>query len=655
MKKRLIASLVVAALALTACSTGKSGTNGGNSNFKTDSLTVSEDFDLQKLDYTVTDKNSDHEFVFNLVDTLLENDRLGNLIPSLATEWKANDDKTVWTFKLRDGVKWYTNTGEEYPKALTSEDFVTGLRHGADFKSNMSWLLEGLIKGYKEYCASKKTDEDWAKVGIKTPDEKTVVYELTRTVPYFETMVTYGVFSPVKKEFLESKGEGCKLGAPDPKKCDFGKATPDSILYNGCFLLSKYQAKSEAELVQNANYWDKKNVHLKSVKYIYSDGSDMYSGIKNFEAGTTATASLVAAWKDYDVYLEKYKKYAFLSMPNASAFGVIFNMNRKSFKQTKYANDETLRKNTREAVLNENFRKALRSAFDAVAWLGSNAPEVVAKAQIRNINNFPDAGTTKEGTYFELVEKAFTELNGKRVNLKDGQYPWLNKEEAMKYIEKAKAEGVKFPVHLDLPVAETRKDLVNKANSIAQSVKENTDGNILVEPVLMDRETLTNVAFQLSDPAKADYDISTFSGWGPDYADPKSFCDIFNGVDGTYLKNMGLQPGDKDKEIKDKIGMSEYTKMVQEADKITKDMDARYKSYAKCDAFLLQKAFFLPNSQQTRGLAISRVKPFTRYYAPYGKNVNCWKGLELQNKMVTAEEFAKAQDAWEKARAASKK
>ena len=160
MKKRLIASLVVAALALTACSTGKSGTNGGNSNFKTDSLTVSEDFDLQKLDYTVTDKNPDHEFVSNLVDTLLENDRLGNLIPSLATEWKANDDKTVWTFKLRDGVKWYTNTGEEYPKALTSEDFVTGLRHGADFKSNMSWLLEGLIKGYKEYCASKKTDED---------------------------------------------------------------------------------------------------------------------------------------------------------------------------------------------------------------------------------------------------------------------------------------------------------------------------------------------------------------------------------------------------------------------------------------------------------------------------------------------------------------
>src|SRR6201994_2265163 len=34
-------------------------------------------------------------------------DRPGKLIPGLATEWKGNDaDKTLWTFKLRDGVKF---------------------------------------------------------------------------------------------------------------------------------------------------------------------------------------------------------------------------------------------------------------------------------------------------------------------------------------------------------------------------------------------------------------------------------------------------------------------------------------------------------------------------------------------------------------------
>lgn len=656
--KKLLASLMVVTLALTACSTtGGSKNDGGssNSNFKTDSLTYSRDFDLQRLDYVVSDKNSDAEFTGNLINTLLENDRLGKLSPSLAKEWSSNDEKTVWTFKLREGVKWYTNTGEEYPKEVLAEDFVTSLRHSAEFKSNMSWILQGLIKGYAEYCDSKLTDADWAKVGIKTPDKYTVIYELEKPAPYFDTMASYLIFAPIQKDFLESKGEGCKLGSPDPKKCDFGTSTVDSILYCGPYLLAKHQAKSEIEMVKNDNYWDKDNVFMKTIKVVYSDGSDQYEQVRGYEAGIYPQVSLMATWKDFDVYLEKYKKYAYLSDPNASAFGTIFNMNRKSFKHTNYAQDETLRKNTREAVLNENFRKAYRAAFDAVAWLGSNAPEVVAKNQIRNINNFPDAGTGKNGTYFELVEKAYEELTGKHVKLKDGQYPWLNKEEALKYIEAAKKDGIVFPIHLDIPVANQRKDLINKANSIAQSVKENTDGQILVEPVLMDRDTLTNVAFQLATPEDADYDISTFSGWGPDYADPKSFCDIFSCKTGTYLKNMGLGEADKDQEIKEKLGMVEYTKMIEEADKITGDMNARYEAYAKADAFLIEKAFFLPNSQQTRGLVASKAVPYSRVYSPYGISSVSWKGYKLQQTPVTAEEHMKAYEEWEKARSESAK
>src|SRR6266704_2353801 len=35
-------------------------------------------------------------------------DRPGKLIPGLATEWTVNDaDKTLWTFKLRPGVKFH--------------------------------------------------------------------------------------------------------------------------------------------------------------------------------------------------------------------------------------------------------------------------------------------------------------------------------------------------------------------------------------------------------------------------------------------------------------------------------------------------------------------------------------------------------------------
>ena len=225
----------------------------------------------------------------------------------------------------------------------------------------------------------------------------------------------------------------------------------------------------------------------------------------------------------------------------------------------------------------------------------------------------------------------------------------------MKYIEAAKKDGIVFPIHLDIPVADTRKDLVNKANSIAQSVKENTDGQIIVEPVLMDRDTLSNVAFQLGTPEEADYDISTFSGWGPDYADPKSFCDTYSAKTGNYLKNMGLGEGDKDMEIKKQVGMLEYTKLIEEADKIVADKDARYEAYAKADAFLIDKVFYLPNSQQTRGLVVSKYVPYQRVFSPYGISNVSWKGAKLQQSPVTAEEHMKAFEEWSKERSEAAK
>ena len=44
-----------------------------------------------------------------------------SLSPGLATEWTPNDDGTVWTFKLREGVKWHDGA------AFTSADVVASM------------------------------------------------------------------------------------------------------------------------------------------------------------------------------------------------------------------------------------------------------------------------------------------------------------------------------------------------------------------------------------------------------------------------------------------------------------------------------------------------------------------------------------------------
>ena len=56
--------------------------------------------------------------ISNVIDGLIETDRFGSFVPSLAESWEHNADYSVWTFHLRDGLKW--SDGSD----LTAEDFV---------------------------------------------------------------------------------------------------------------------------------------------------------------------------------------------------------------------------------------------------------------------------------------------------------------------------------------------------------------------------------------------------------------------------------------------------------------------------------------------------------------------------------------------------
>ena len=106
--------------------------------------------DPETLDYLYTFKQIDSKHFANFIDGLIEHDAYGNLVPSLATEWSQNKESTVWTFKLRQGVKWYTDEGKEYGD-VTAQDFVTGLQHAADFQSQTLYLVKGVIKNLAAY------------------------------------------------------------------------------------------------------------------------------------------------------------------------------------------------------------------------------------------------------------------------------------------------------------------------------------------------------------------------------------------------------------------------------------------------------------------------------------------------------------------------
>ena len=616
----------------------------------------SDSREVASMDYLVTALASDHQYNVNFVDGLVICDRYGAYQPAVAESWTANEDATVWTFKLKKGVKWVTAAGDEYGE-VTAEDFVTGLRHAAEFQSGTAYVVSS-VEGFSDYMsAGDYSDEAWAKVGVKAVDDYTVEYTLNAPTPYFYTQVEYTVFYPVNKTFLESKGDGCKLGTPDTNSCTFGQATPDSILYNGAYILSSFDVKSQTVMVKNPAYYAADEVYLEKVTVIYDEGSDPYEMIRSFEQNVYAYAGLSTQWGDevFNEMMAKYDGYVNPTLSNYYAFGIVFNYNRVTYENTAHADDAD-KENTKAAIRNENFRLAMKSAFDAQAYLEVSAPTEIAKATLRNINGVPNLVSTSDGTlYGTLVEDAYEEITGTRVSLADGQWPWLSKENALAYIEAAKADGISFPVHVDMLVIETSDRITKQGLSFKQSIEENTDGQIIVDLIMRDQDTVQNIAYYSESWDEADYDISTFTGWGPDYVDPKSFVEIYSPVDGYYMHSCGLtdkgatQSDDfgADDELKTQLGFYEYEDLYRAADAITDDLDARYKAFAKADAYLLAHGLYIPTSMQTRSARVSHIVPFS---APYSSGVSQYKyrGVQLQEDVVTTEQYQAAMAAWEK-------
>lgn len=167
-----------------------------------------------------------------------------------------------------------------------------------------------------------------------------------------------------------------------------------SLILACLMLVSVFSGLATAEeltTASNEDYWDADNVFLETITYIYDAGEDPYSTIKGFEQGIYNDAALSASWEDYDKYVEKYKDNAYFSLPNSTSFGIVFNFNRQSFEETNYAEDS-----------------------------------------LRNINNFPAAGTQSDGTlYFDAVTKDYQEMTGEDIDLADGQDPFYNREAAL--------------------------------------------------------------------------------------------------------------------------------------------------------------------------------------------------------------------------------
>ena len=249
MKKKLVAALLVAAMALslTACGGGGKGSSGGGGGADAQQYNTYLATEPSTLDTIKGNDMYGWEINKNTLEPLtrlVEKDGKQEREGAGAESWEPNEDGTVWTFKLRDN-KWSDG------QAVTAADYAYGITRtlDPDAGSPNSFFTAPFIKNGQKVVNGEVGVEE---LGVKAVDDKTLEITLEAPTPYFMSITDTRACYPVRQDIAEKYGEtyGSEL---------------ESLIFNGPFKVDSWTHNSEITLVKNDQYWDKDNVKLDNV------------------------------------------------------------------------------------------------------------------------------------------------------------------------------------------------------------------------------------------------------------------------------------------------------------------------------------------------------------------------------------------------------
>ena len=540
-----------------------------------DSFSMPYASDPVTWDGLATSRAADTDAIINTYDGLMEYDVEGTLQPALAESYEVSDDGLTYTFHLRKDVKWTDSQGREVD-TVKADDFVAGMQHMCDAQGGLEYLVQGVIKNVSQYISGEITDFD--EVGVKAVDDYTVEYTLEEPCSYFETMLGYTIFMPMSRSYYQSQGG--KFGAEyDSSAADYqyGKDS-NSIAYCGPYLVTNATAKNTIVFKLSDSYWNKDNVNIKTLTWLYNDQSDVTKMYTDAKAGTVDYVNLNTSTMETAKSEGLYDQYAVVSDTDATSYMGFYNINRIA---TANANDGTTAKSTKsdeeiqrtnKALQNVHFRRAISFAADRGAYNAQQVGEDLKYTSLRNTFtpgyfvslskdttiqiNGTDT-TFPAGTYYgEIVQKQI-DADGVKIKVwdaenktSDGFDGWYNPENAVEElntaIEELAEEGITIdesnPIQIEYPYPSAVEVYTNKANSYKKSVEAALGGKVVINLVdAVDMDGWYYAGYYVNYGYEQNYDVYDVSGWSPDFGDPCSYLDtMLPDYEGYMTKCFGI-------------------------------------------------------------------------------------------------------------------
>ena len=418
--------------------------------------------------------------LITVFEPLLLIDQNNEVIPGQAESYTVSDDGLVWTFTMRDGLKW--SDGSD----LTAKDFEYSFKRLAapDTAAPYAETVVGMIDGYEDAIGNPDkdgnmtTEPDFDALNVvASEDGKTLTVTLSYPCAYFDKLAAFAAMSPVQQATVEANGDAWCTEA-------------DTYVCNGPYYISDWIPSERIVLTKNPNYvggWDSSKIVSDTITLLLlEDSSAAYAAYNSGEAQlikdvpTDEIPSLTKAEDGGDFYVDTILGTYYLSL-----------------------NDQ------KEPFNDVNVRKALSLAIDR---------DYVAN-------------TIMQGTYtpaYNLVGPGIVDENGMFYDNANGGKTYISEDyEANLEAAKQALADAGYPNGEGFPVIEYSTNDAGYHTPVAEYLQQ-AWGELGITV------NINKVEWASFTPMRraGDYDASR-NGWVMDYNDPSNMIELFTTGNGN--------------------------------------------------------------------------------------------------------------------------
>ena len=630
----------------------------------------------------------------NTIDSLVENDPYGNIVPCAAESWESEDETVTlivpavkklndngelelvsertteeangqkWTFHLRAGQYWYDADGNQ-KDPVTANDYVAAARYVCDsaMDCSNSYLMDGWIVNATErlgYTAAllaepveqgKEEGKDQDIVidadGViwegKDWDEDKGVYTTWVEIPLTnpedlgveaadDNTLVYHLVKP-RPYFPTALQFGTYWPAPAALLAELGEnyaLDNYSMWFNGAYILSTFKPQEKRIYTKNVNNWDAEHIYIESIEQTY-----------NAEASTIAPELFLRGEVDYadigsDIvadWLSDPEKSQMISSSRVTGdYSYFFGFNFEPTFDAEYEPENWV-----IAVNNENFRKAVFHGIDRDSYLAAKFPG--DDPEIHKINT--------------VTPKGFSVNNGKDFVMYGGLAKYtetesFNEQLALEYRDKAKTEleaaGCKFPIKVPINYNSSSGTWGN-ATVVLEQQLENLLGADFIDIIVV---SYSGNSFLKETRRNGNYALQELN-WGADFMDPETWADPFE-RENSYnffchdTDTYNVYRDTKTEETNALI--DQYYALVDEARTKTGDMDERFEAFAAAESFYIDHAIVVPGFISGGSYCATKLNGFEGQYAMMGQSSSRYKGQHLYKTAMSQDMFDAQYNEW---------